>query len=269
MHITKSEGKILKTFLNQGKQCFTPANVRNEFSFDNQIYLSQLLLKMVQKGSLIRLSKGLYYIVPLGENPEYFIPNWHLVVKYLIKDRKYYIAYYSALQIHNLITQASLTEYIVTDVQIKENKIKIKNADFQFIFHNSKKFFGFKDIWINDHDKVKCSDLEKTLVDCLINTNYAGGILEIGKTLYKAKNNINYQKILDYFNKVDNNASMKRFGFLCEVLIKIPIIEEIKQKRINSISLLDISQANEGKINTKWGLKINFDLNTLEQGIFT
>ena len=270
MYITKAEGNILKRFLDNGDYCFTYADVQNEFPEENPIYLSQLLSGMVKKGSAIRLAHGIYYIVSLTEDTQYFIPDWHLVAKFLMKKRKYYIGYYSAFQIHNLITQPSLAEYIVTDIQIKNNRVKIRNIDFQYVYHNNKKFFGFKDTWINNHDKVKCSDLEKTFVDCLINTSYAGGILEIGKALYKAKEKINYLKIWEYFERVGNKAAMKRFGFLSEVLnLNLPIKEEIIRHKGNSVSLLDLSQPDEGKIYSRWGLKINFDIKTLEQGLLT
>jgi predicted transcriptional regulator of viral defense system len=42
------------------------------------------------------------------------MPDWHLVAKYLMKGKDYYIAYYSAMQIHGLITQPSLKEFIAT-----------------------------------------------------------------------------------------------------------------------------------------------------------
>ena len=72
---------------------------------------------------LIRLNRGLYYIVPLEHDSSKYMPNWHLVAKYLRRNRNYYIGYYSALQIHKLITQPSLIEIVVTDVQIKPSNV--------------------------------------------------------------------------------------------------------------------------------------------------
>ena len=51
---------------------------------------------------------------------------------------------------------------------------KVKDVTFQFIYHNEKHFFGQKKTWINSHDKVWYSDLEKTLIDCLYNRTMPG-----------------------------------------------------------------------------------------------
>jgi predicted transcriptional regulator of viral defense system len=73
------------------------------------------------------------------------------------------------LQIHNLITQPSLKEQIVVSKQLRPSEIKIKNIGFQFIYHNEKYFFGSKKIWVDSFNKVLCSNLEKTIIDCFLN----------------------------------------------------------------------------------------------------
>ena len=108
----------------------------------------------------MRLKKGLYYIIPYELEPETFMPDWHLIAEFLVKDAKHYIGYYSALQIHDLITQPSLKEQIVVSKQIKPSSIEIKNIPFQFIYHNEKHFFGLKKIWIDNFHEVICSNLE-------------------------------------------------------------------------------------------------------------
>ena len=79
----------------------------------------------------MRLKEGIYYIIPYEEKSETFMPDWHLIAEYLVGDAEYYIGYYSALQIHNLITQPSLKEQIVVSKQIRPSSIKIK------MFHSS------------------------------------------------------------------------------------------------------------------------------------
>lgn len=272
MQITRAEGEILKQFLERGEYCFSNQDVYKEFTSNDKAYLAQLLSKMVGKGSLIRLARGLYYIVPLEQNARAFLPDWHLVAKYIMDKGKgdYYIGYYSALQIHGLITQPSLTEIIVADKQIKQNIITIKNVRFQFVYHNSKRFFGHKNIWIDDFNKVKASDLEKTILDCLLNPHYGGGMVEIGKAVHKAGESIDYQKLWRYFQRVGSKVAMKRFGLLSEILgLGAPIIEDIIKAKGKSISLFDTSQPEAGKINSHWGLKINTDLETIRQAVFS
>jgi len=58
-----------------------------------------------------------------------------------------YIGYYSALQIHNLITQPSLNEQIVVSEQLKPSILKVKNTDFS-LFAITKSIFKSADIYL-------------------------------------------------------------------------------------------------------------------------
>ena len=117
---------ILKSFSNDGKDCFHFADVIERFPTTEKQYLSNVLSSMIQKGMLIKLRKDIYFIVPIDSDAAIYIPDWHLVAKELVKEKKYYIGYYSAMQIHGLITQPSLSEIIVTDTQMKPSKLTIK-----------------------------------------------------------------------------------------------------------------------------------------------
>ena len=50
-------------------------------------------------------------------------------------------------------------------------------------------------MWIDNFNKVKCSDLEKTFIDCLFMPNYAGGIVEVARAIYISKDKINFDKL--------------------------------------------------------------------------
>lgn len=90
----------------------------------------------------MRLKKGLYYIIPYEQEASSFMPDWHLLAEHLTKGTEHYIGYYSALQIHNLITQPSLKEQIVVAKQIRPSTLKIKDVCFQFIYHNADHFLA-------------------------------------------------------------------------------------------------------------------------------
>ncbi len=48
----------------------------------------------------------------MKQNAETLIPDWHLIEEHLVNDAKHYIGYFSALQIHHLITQPSFKKQI-------------------------------------------------------------------------------------------------------------------------------------------------------------
>ncbi|HFA50311.1 MAG TPA: transcriptional regulator [Bacteroidetes bacterium] len=262
---------ILKYFLEADNVCFSFGDVKAAFSEKNPAYLSQVLSKMVRTGKLIKLKRGLYYIVPMGQDGKSYIPDWHLVAKHLMKGKNYYIGYYSAMQIHKLITQPSLTETIVVDTQIKPNILKIQGVRFQFIYHNQRRFFGIQKTWIDDYNKANCSDLEKTLVDSYIAPQHSGGIVEVAKATYQAKDKTDIEKLFGYFTKAGSKVAARRYVYICDLFGISGFHHELflKNNLSNVILRLDPSLPDQGKIIVKYGLRINHDFETIKQAIYS
>ena len=127
---------LLDRLYNKGIECFTTDEAYNLLKDSPSNSVKRLLSKMVQIGLLMRIKDGLYYIIPFERDAKAFMPDWHLLSQYLVGDAKYYIGYFSALQIHSLTTQPSLKQQLVVSKQIKPSILKIKNIPFQFIYHN-------------------------------------------------------------------------------------------------------------------------------------
>ena len=198
------------------------------------------------------------------------MPDWHLLSQYLVGVAEYYIGYFSALQIHSLTTQPNLKEQIVVNKQIKPSTLLVKGVPFQFIYHNEAHFFGNKKTWIDSFNKVQCSDLEKTFIDCLFKPQYAGGITEIAKAIHKSKDKIDYPKLLDYAKRFNSQAVIKRLGFLLELLeIENPVIDKLQKLRTNSFVALEPSYPKEGKTIFRWAIQQNIDNNSILSPIYT
>ena len=121
---------------------------------------------MVKRGLLLRIKDGLYNIIPYEKDTENYLPNWNLTAKAIVNPGNNYFGFYSALDIYGLITQPALTEQVVTEKQIVPKYRNLKNVKFEFITMG-KRFFGYNKTWIDDFSKVNCSELEKTILDCL------------------------------------------------------------------------------------------------------
>jgi predicted transcriptional regulator of viral defense system len=269
-NISFQSNAILEHFLRSNQLCFTSMEALGVLSKVSQGTVRELLSDMTKRGLLMRIKKGLYYIIPFEQDPETFIPDWHLLVAHLVNGNRYYIGYYSALQLHQLITQPSLNELIVTDHQIKPSTIKVRDITFQFIYHNEKHFFGSKKIWIDSFNKVIGSDLEKTFVDCLFQPDYAGGIVEVGKSLYMARAIIDFRKLLDYCKKFGSQAVIKRLGFLLELFkIDTSIIKDLQDLKTSSYILLDTEMAKKGKKINRWSIQQNIDSETIQSSILS
>jgi predicted transcriptional regulator of viral defense system len=269
-YISTQSNEILSYFNSMGLVCFDSKAAIKALPESKENTIRELLSDMTKRGLLMRLKEGVYYIIPYEENAETFMPDWHLIAKYLVKDAKHYIGYYSALHVHNLITQPSLKEQIVVSKQMRPSEIKIKNITFQFIYHNENHFFGEKKIWIDDFNKVQCSDIEKTIVDCLFKPDYAGGIAEVARAIYSTKEKLDYNKLLEYTIKFNSQAVVKRLGYLLELFeIKTEIINELQKLKTASYIVLDTELPKTGKRNSRWSIQQNLDTETIKSAMFT
>ena len=262
--------ELLDKLLQAKQECFGIEKACKLLPNSNNDAVRKLLSDMSKRGLLMRVKEGLYFIIPFEQNSKTFMPDWHLLAQYLVGDADYYIGYFSALQIHNLTTQPNLKEQIVVNRQIKPSVLKVKNIPFQFIYHNPKHFFGNKKIWIDSFKKVQCSDLEKTIIDCLFKPKYGSGITEISKAIYKSKEKIDYAKLFEYVKKFDSQAVIKRLGFLMELLkIDNPIIEQLQEIRTNSFVLLEPNYPKEGKTIYRWAIQQNIDTDSILSPIYS
>lgn len=269
-NISTQSNQLLSHFNDKGKVCFDSKTALKVFPNAKHSTVRELLSDMTKRGLLMRIKEGIYYIIPYEENAETFMPDWHIMAKYLVKGTKHYIGYYSALQIHNLITQPSLKEQIVVAKQIRPSEIKIKDVTFQFIYHNESHFFGEKKTWIDNFNKVSCSDIEKTIIDCLFKPDYAGGIVEVARAIYNTKQQIEYSKLLEYAIKFNSQAVIKRLGYILEVFeIQTSIIEELQKLKTASYVVLDTELPKTGKRNSRWSIQQNIDTETIKSAMFT
>jgi predicted transcriptional regulator of viral defense system len=265
-HISYQSGHLLKVLHDKGKTWFTSADLESIMNKANPAALRKLVSDMTKRGLLMKVKAGVYYIIPYDTEPENYLPDWHLLAEPLANKTKYYIGYYSAMQLHGLITQPSFNEIIVTEKQVKPAVVKIKDIEFRFIYHNKKHFFGSKKHWVNNYDKVYCSDLEKTIVDCLYKPEIAGGIVEIAKAIHMSKDKIKYDQLLEYVKRFDAQSVIKRLGYLLELFnIETTILASLQQLKTKSWIPLDTEQPKLGTFNSKWSILENIDKETILQ----
>lgn len=269
-NISTQSNELLTHFNGIEQSCFKSSEAFDVLFKSSKPTINQLLSDMTKRGLLMRIKDGVYYIIPFEKDPESFMPDWHLLTENLVNGIEHYIGYYSALQIHNLITQPSLKQQIVVAKQIRPSTINVKNVPFQFIYHNPDHFFGVKKMWIDNFHKVKCSDLEKTFIDCLFKPDYAGGIVEIARAIYISKDKIQFDKLLEYAKQFNSQAVIKRLGFLLEALeIDQPITKDLQRIKTASYVILDIELPRNGKLLSKWSIVQNIDNETIKSAIYT
>jgi predicted transcriptional regulator of viral defense system len=197
----------------------------------------------------------------MNADPQTYVPNGHQVAKYLMQNKEYYIGYASAIKIHGLTLQSEAREYVVTKKQMKPAIRSFGGTTYQFIQHDATRFFGFTGIWINQFEKAMVSDLEKTIVDIATKPRLCGGIVEVGKAIFQAKDRTDDDKLFYYFARNMNKSAKKRFLFLTDLLdLEWTTEHETMMEELGTgISLLDPAAPDQGRKMKKFGLKINVD----------
>ena len=271
--VNKTSAILLQALYREGVEFFDLKAAAQILDDRNEASLRRVLSDMVKNGLLLRLRDGFYTIIPYHCEPSTYFPNWHIVAHYLAADTPYYIGYYSALTLHDLTVQPSLSEQIVVSKPIRPTVQRIKDIPFQFITHNAPHFFGISKKWIEQGTfRIQCSDLEKTLIDCAFKPEYAGGVSQLSHALYKSRAVLNPEKMLDYTQRFGSDAVVRRLGFLLEALDILPELARTLKNQINkpaSYVALDTALPKTGQMYSRWGIVQNLDLVTIQSVNFT
>jgi len=165
----------------------------------------------------------------------------------------YAISYRSALHYYGLTEQIPTTVFVQTPARKKRNLLEIFGVKYQIVRVKADKFFGCRKDWIEE-TPVSITDKEKTIIDCLDKPYYAGGIIEVAKSLKNSS--LDYERLTEYALKIDNFAVVRRRGYLCE---KAGVPINLPQPRSKKYLLLDPTMPKEGKNDPRWRLVINND----------
>lgn len=254
-----AEARLITSLSSKGKGIFRLSDAE-KITDTTSAATRKLIHDLVQKKWLIRLTSGKYLIVPFeaGEEGEH-TENWFVIAKSLIEPKRYYLSHYSALDIHEMLTQPAFTVFISTP--IRRIPKRILGASFRFIFTQQEYLWGIEDAWVNSTQQVKVSDLERTIIDCLDRPDLCGGISETAKGIWTKRKEIDYQKLIAYAKKYNKKSVIKRLGFLLETysLADEATLSNLKGKLTSSYALLDPSLPASGKYKSSWRVRANID----------
>jgi predicted transcriptional regulator of viral defense system len=122
---------------------------------------------------------------------------------------------------------------------------------------------GLVPVWQGNH-RIDVTDPSRTVVDLLAHPSWGGGIRQIGDmiTEYFDGSHRNDELMLSYGDRLGNRSVFKRLGLLLEQLeIDAPgLIAESLRRRSAGISTLDPSVRARGRVESRWGLRVNVEV---------
>ena len=254
-------GKIETQFLTKvaTRPAFSMEDARELLRHGKDDPTRQFLERLQRKGWIRRIKPGRFALIPLSSG-EARTPQLHefLVAMELVSPAA--IAYWSALNHHDMTEQIPRTVFVQTDHPVRRPPKEALGIVFKIISVRPKKFFGIVTDWINEQPFC-ITDKEKTIIDGLDLPKYVGGVGEIAKALAQSWNELNEEKLREYAVKIGNTAVGKRLGFLMETLgLGNP---ESLRKALSfgaGYSPLDPTLPRRGKHSRRWGLLINAEM---------
>lgn len=192
--------------------------------------------RMLKKGLLFKIEKNKF-----STSEDIFVTASQLAFPS-------YIGLSSSLYLQNLLSQVINSVYVLSPKQVKNKKIL--GTKVIFVKISPKLMFGYKKIK-KENSFIFISDLEKTIIDCLLYPRYCrvGGILG---PLKRA----DAEKLEYYLSKADKEVLNRKIGFLLDFLGRKHGIK----RKTKTVYKLNPKIKRKGKFNSKWFLYINEEL---------
>lgn len=228
---------------------------------DRKYVYRKYVKRLIEKGKLQRIRRGLYIVLsPLEE------PKRHIIDKLLIASKiknEYYLGFHTALEYYGSASSFYNEAYICIKTKDRFDPFKYKR-------------FNFKPVFVNDttteveektyqETTIKVSSKERTFIECIDRIQYAGGWEECIKSL-EGLGGVNIKKLLNHLYTYDKDILFRRVGFVLDLLKnRSPFYEDINEHLLdelkNQISgppryLID---AEEGYLSRRWQLYIPHD----------
>lgn len=175
-------------------------------------YARKLAHDLARKGWLTRVGRGRYVVNPATMGPD-AIPemNPFRLGSHLVDP--YYFGYSTAANLHGFLTQSPGTYNVVTPTDTRRSLNE--PAAFNLVHIKRAKFFGGREA-TKYGARIRVSDREKTVLDCLDRPDLAGGIANAVQIIYHSKPGLDHDRLLSYVERMDNKSLAQRLGYLLE-----------------------------------------------------
>ena len=241
----------------RGKTLFSHADVEEITSLGAKS-ARNFVASLVHRGVATRLKPGLFILVPfeLGRERDY-LGSPYVVARELIGGADYYVSHASAMDLHQMVTQPQLVVYATTPQAIRPRVVL--GTEFRFVRCKPEHLFGATEHWVTKTERVQVSDLERTIIDGLKQSEYCGGFTEVAKGFWMRRDDVDLGKLVDYALRLDVGAVIRRLGFLLETFeVDAPHeLARLQEKVTATYAILDPLLPDEGKFLARWRLRLN------------
>lgn len=216
--------------------------------------------KLVDRGVAARLRPGLYVLVPFELGRERKYPgNPFVVAREIMHGEEYYLSHATAMEIHGMTTQPQLVVLVSTPKP--RRPVTTLGVEFRFVRCRRRHLFGLTEHWVTKQEKVRVSDLERTIIDGLKQPEHCGGLTEVAKGLWMRREDVKADRLVQYAKRIGIGAVVRRLGFLLETygMAAAPDLDRLRNGLTATYVRLDPILPAEGKRLRRWRLQLNID----------
>lgn len=218
--------------------------------------LNTVLSSICSKGYALRVFRGLYAAVP----PEFLDMDLE-VDRYLVAQSLHTgvhaISHHTALELHG-VAQSTFNEVFVS-IDRSRHDLHYQDVRYRFVYDD--KGFGARDI-MHDGIKVRVTDRERTILDCIRRPKYCGGLEEMLKSVAGFVK-IDTNKTLEYLGQFDETSLYHRAGYILDKLrdeleVDTDLLLEIKGHVGDRCYYLDgVVKKGRGRLDKRWNVIVD------------
>lgn len=251
--------KLVTTLHERGRPIFRLEDVR-EITGLPESSARSFVRKLVDRGVATRLKPGLFVLVPfeLGKERQY-LGSPLVVAREIMNGDDYYLSHATAMEIHGMLTQPQL---VVTVTTLKPRRpLTTLGVQFRFVRCQPRHLFGLTEHWVTKQERVRVSDLERTIIDGLKQPEHCGGLTEVAKGLWIRRRDVNVDRLMRYGKRIGVGAVLRRLGFLLETyeMAGAQDLERLRKELTATYVRLDPVLPAEGKRLRRWRLQLNVE----------
>jgi predicted transcriptional regulator of viral defense system len=227
----------------------------------NRMTRNSLLSYYRQKGRVVSVRRGLYYVVPLGATPESCPVDPFLLASKMTPDA--ILAYHTALEYYGKAYSMFVRFFYLSNQ--KSIPVRFRSYKFQCVSkprslqEKGKEYFG-----VNETERsgvhLKVTSLERTLVDVLDRPDLSGSWEEIWRSLESVEF-FDLEKVIAYTFLLGNATTAAKVGFFLEQNRETLMVDDDHLKTLYNIRpkqphYMERSKRKSGSIVPRWNLVV-------------
>lgn len=216
-------------------------------------------------GHVILIRRGLYAVIPAGEDPGAYPVDPFLVAGKLTKDAV--LSYHTALEVHGYAY--SIREHLIYSTCRPVSPVTFRSHVFRGVsFPRALSCKEEEDFGVTTVDRagieIRVTSMERTLVDMLDRPSLSGSWEEIYRSL-EAVEFFDLDTVVKYALLLGNATTIAKVGFYLEQHQESLMVEEhhlipLRERRPRQPHYLDSSNRKSGKLVADWNLVVPADL---------